>query len=247
MRRPGLPAVICPPYKSRMSEPKRDSMLIIFDCDGVLIDSEILAARLEAEAITGLGLPMSAETICARFAGTTTKEVWQTLERELGRPLPPGFFESHLAHVREVFARDLQPIVGARAAVSSLKLPFCVASSTRLPALIDNLATCGLVDLFDGRIHSASQVKRAKPAPDVFMFAASQMGADPADCLVIEDSVAGVTAARRAGMRVVGFVGGSHVTPGHAERLTAAGAAETFAHMRDLAAIVAGHLPRAAA
>ena len=222
-------------------------MLIIFDCDGVLIDSEILAARLEAEAITGLGLPMSAETICARFAGTTTKEVWQTLERELGRPLPPSFFESHLAHVRDVFARDLQPIAGARVAVSSLSLPFCVASSTRLPALIDNLATCGLVDLFDGRVYSASQVKRAKPAPDVFMFAASQMGADPTDCLVIEDSVAGVTAARRAGMRVVGFVGGSHVTPGHAERLTAAGAAETFAHMRDLAAIVAGHLPGAAA
>lgn len=241
MRRAGLSAVPAPPYKSRMSPIVRDSMLIIFDCDGVLIDSEIVAARLEAEAITELGLPMTAETICARFAGTTTKEVWQTLERELGRPLPPGFFESHLAHVREVFARELEPIPGARAAVEALGLPSCVASSTRLPALIDNMATCGLVDLFDGRIYSASQVKRAKPAPDVFLFAASQMGADPADCLVIEDSVAGVTAARRAGMTVVGFVGGSHVTPGHADRLRAAGASTIFAHMRDLATVVADH------
>lgn len=219
-------------------------MLIIFDCDGVLIDSEIVAARLEAEAITDLGLPMTAETICARFAGTTTKEVWQTLERELGRPLPPGFFETHLAHVREVFARELEAIPGARAALEALDLPFCVASSTRLPALLDNLATCGLADLVDGRVYSASQVKRAKPAPDVFLFAASQMGADPADCLVIEDSVAGVSAARRAGMRVVGFLGGGHITAGHAERLTAVGAIETFSHMRDLHRIVAEHLPR---
>ena len=214
-------------------------MLIIFDCDGVLIDSEIVAARLEAEAITDLGLPMTAETICARFAGTTTKEVWQTLERELGRPLPAGFFEAHLAHVREVFSRDLEAIPGARAAVEALDLPYCVASSTQLPALITNLGTTGLVDLFAGHVFSASQVKRPKPAPDVFLFAASQMGADPADCVVIEDSVAGVTAARRAGMAVIGFTGGSHVTEGHDDRLRAAGAHEIFARMDDFAAVLA--------
>lgn len=230
-----------------MLDKKHDSMLVIFDCDGVLIDSEIVAARLEAEAITALGLPMTAETICSRFAGTTTKEVWQTLERELGRPLPPGFFESHLAHVREVFSRELEAIPGARAALEALDRPYCVASSTRLPALVDNLATCGLVDLLDGRVFSASQVKRAKPAPDVFMFAASQMGADPAECLVIEDSVAGVTAARRAGMRVVGFTGGSHVTPGHAERLVAAGATAIFGHMREFHEMLTAHAPSRAA
>lgn len=230
-----------------MLDKKHDSMLVIFDCDGVLIDSEIVAARLEAEAITALGLPMTAETICSRFAGTTTKEVWQTLERELGRPLPPGFFESHLAHVREVFSRELEAIPGARVALEALDRPYCVASSTRLPALVDNLATCGLVDLLDGRVFSASQVKRAKPAPDVFMFAASQMGADPADCLVIEDSVAGVTAARRAGMRVVGFTGGSHVTPGHAERLVAAGATAIFGHMREFHEMLTAHAPSRAA
>ena len=222
-----------------MLDKKHDSMLVIFDCDGVLIDSEIVAARLEAEAITALGLPMTAETICSRFAGTTTKEVWQTLERELGRPLPPGFFESHLAHVREVFSRELEAIPGARVALEALDRPYCVASSTRLPALVDNLATCGLVDLLDGRVFSASQVKRAKPAPDVFMFAASQMGADPAECLVIEDSVAGVLAARAADMRAIGFVGGGHAGPDLAARLTEAGATRVIAHMRDLPEAIA--------
>ncbi len=216
-------------------------MLVIFDCDGVLIDSEIVAARLEAEAITELGLPMTAEEICSRFAGTTTREVWQTLERELGRTLPPGFFEAHLAHVREVFSRDLEAIPGARAAVERLDLPFCVASSTHLGPLLTNLGTAGLADLFDGRVYSASQVRRPKPAPDVFMFAASQMGADPADCLVIEDSVAGVGAARRAGMTVAGFLGGSHVGAGHGERLRAAGASQLFSRMDELDGVIGTH------
>lgn len=214
-------------------------MLLIFDCDGVLIDSEIVAARLEAEAITALGLPMSAQDICTRFAGTTTREVWATLERELGRPLPVGFFEAHLAHVRDVFSRDLEAIPGVRAMLEQLDVPFCVASSTQLPSLITNLGTAGLAGFFDGHVFSASQVKRPKPAPDVFLFAASQMGADPAECLVVEDSVAGVTAARRAGMPVVGFTGGSHVGPGHGERLIALGAGAIVERMSDLPALLA--------
>lgn len=225
-------------------------MLVIFDCDGVLIDSEVVAARLEAEAVTELGLPTTTEDICRRFAGTTTREVWATLERELGRPLPAGFFEAHLAHVREVFARELEAISGARAAVEAVRadgIPFCVASSTQLPSLLTNLGTAGLADLFDGHVFSASQVKRAKPAPDVFLLAASQMGSDPADCVVVEDSVAGVTAARRAGMPVVGFVGGGHVTEGHAERLKAAGARQIFAKMSELSAVLAAQGIRRAA
>jgi len=222
-------------------------MLIIFDCDGVLIDSEIVAARLEAEAITALGLPMTAQEICTRFAGTTTREVWATLERELGRPLPAGFFETHLAHVRDVFSREIEAIPGVHTVIERLEVPYCVASSTQLPSLITNLGTAGLAHLFDGHLYSASQVKRPKPAPDVFLFAASQMGSDPADCLVIEDSLAGVTAARRAGMPVIGFTGGSHVGPGHAERLIEVGAASTFDSMTDLPAILAARGFRRAA
>lgn len=222
-------------------------MLIIFDCDGVLIDSEIVAARLEAEAITALGLPMTAQEICTRFAGTTTREVWATLERELGRPLPAGFFEAHLAHVRDVFSREIEAIPGVHTVIERLEVPYCVASSTQLPSLITNLGTAGLAHLFDGHLYSASQVKRPKPAPDVFLFAASQMGSDPADCLVIEDSLAGVSAARRAGMPVIGFTGGSHVGPGHAERLIEVGAASTFERMTDLPAILAARGFRRAA
>ncbi len=217
-------------------------MLVIFDCDGVLIDSEVVAARLEAEAVTELGLPMTTEEICRRFAGVTTREVWATLEKELGKPLPPGFFEAFLVRVREVFADDLEAIPGARRALETIRarsIPYCVASSTQMHSLVTNLGTAGLADLFDGNVFSASLVKRPKPAPDVFLLAASQMGADPADIVVIEDSIAGVTAARRAGMTVVGFVGGSHVTPGHDERLTAAGARAIFSRMDDLAAVLA--------
>ncbi|TBW34950.1 HAD family hydrolase [Siculibacillus lacustris] len=218
-------------------------MLVIFDCDGVLVDSEILAARAEAEAISALGLAISTQEVCRRFAGMTTREVWETLERELGRPLPPGFLEAHTVQVRELFARELQPIAGVRAAVSSLEHPYCVASSTQMPSLVTNLGTAGLVDLFAPFIFSASQVKRPKPAPDVFLFAASQMGVDPADCLVVEDSPTGVAAARRAGMRVVGFTGGAHVTAGQGERLRAAGASALFSTMRDLADVVGRHAP----
>lgn len=214
-------------------------MLVIFDCDGVLIDSEILVARAEAAAITSLGLPTTAEEICRRFTGVTTREVWATLERELGRPLPRGFFEAHQADVRDLFARELQAIAGVREAVTTLGLPYCVASSTHMPALVTNLGTVGLVDLFAPFIFSASQVKRPKPAPDVFLYAASQMGADPADCLAIEDSALGVSAARRAGMRVIGFLGGAHVGPGHGDRLTAAGAEVLFSAMSDLSTVIA--------
>jgi HAD superfamily hydrolase (TIGR01509 family) len=226
-----------------MKEPGREtsgeSMLIIFDCDGVLIDSEILAARAEAEAITALGLPTTAEELCRRFAGAPTREVWVTLEAELGRPLPTGFMEHHLAEVRALFARELQPIAGVREAVAGLTVPYCVASSTRLPSLVANLGTAGLIDLFAPAVFSASQVKRPKPAPDVYLYAASQMGADPTDCLVVEDSVFGVEAARRAGMRVIGFLGGAHVGPGLGERLLAAGAERLLTTMRGLSASIA--------
>jgi HAD superfamily hydrolase (TIGR01509 family) len=215
-------------------------MLVIFDCDGVLIDSEILAARAEAAAISALGLPTTADEICRRFTGVTTREVWETLEHDLGRPLPKGFFEAHQADVRNLFARELEPIAGVREAVTALGRTYCVASSTNLPALLTNLGTAGLIDLFAPFIFSASQVKRPKPAPDVFLYAASQMGADPADCLVVEDSALGVTAARRAGMRAIGFLGGAHVGPGHGERLTAAGAETLFSSMYDLAAVIDG-------
>ncbi|MEJ1157824.1 HAD family hydrolase [Prosthecomicrobium sp. N25] len=219
-------------------------MLVIFDCDGTLIDSEVIASAIDAEALTRLGRPTTPAEFVERFTGVPHREIWRLLEAELGRPLPEGFLDE----IREVsirrFAEELTVIEGvhdAVAAIDGLGLKRCIASSTGLEGLRRNLATTNLLDSFDPHVFSASQCARGKPAPDVFLYAASQMGSDPADCLVIEDSVAGVTAARRANMPVLGFTGGGHADPGLAARLSAAGAAVVLSGMAELPRIVAAH------
>lgn len=219
-------------------------MLVIFDCDGTLIDSEIIAAAIDAEAMGRLGLTITAAEFALRFTGMPHREMWRIIQADYGRPLPAGFMEE----LREVsvrrFAEELRVIEGvhdAVAAVDGIGLKRCIASSTELPSLKRNLTTTGLIDVFDPHVFSASQCARGKPAPDVFLYAASQMGADPTDCLVIEDSVNGVTAARRAGMPVIGFTGGAHADDGLADRLGRAGAAAVLSGMAELPRIVAAH------
>ncbi len=199
-------------------------MLIIFDCDGVLIDSEIIACSAGAEMMTRLGRPMTMHEFASRFTGIPYADSWVLIEHELGRAVPAEFRNAELERTRARFAEELQPIAGVQELLGRLETPKCVASSTGLPSLRKNLGLVGLLEAFDPGIFSASQVARGKPAPDVFLFAASQMGFDPSDCLVLEDSAAGVTAAKRAGMRVAGFIGGSHADPTLPSRLTAAGA-----------------------
>lgn len=217
-------------------------MLVIFDCDGVLIDSEIIACAHDAEALTRLGRPTTTLEFARRFTGVPFIDSWRTLEAELGTPLPENFLSDHRAALSARFLEELRAIEGVREALEAMDVARCVASSTGLASLRTNLQTTGLIDLFDPHIFSASQVKRGKPAPDVFLHACSQMGVDPADCLVVEDSVAGVTAARRAGMKVVGFIGGGHADDDLGDRLTGAGARTTFKAMSDLHAVVAAHL-----
>ncbi len=199
-------------------------MLIIFDCDGVLIDSEIIACSAGADMMTRLGLPMDTHEFARRFTGIPTGNIWAMIESELGRSVPTDFREAELQRTRQRFAEELQPVTGVHDMLKRLATPKCVASSTGLPSLRKNLELVSLLGLFDPAVFSASQVARGKPAPDVFLYAASQMGFDPAECLVLEDSVPGVQAARRAGMRVVGFVGGSHADPSLPGRLSGAGA-----------------------
>jgi HAD superfamily hydrolase (TIGR01509 family) len=218
-------------------------MLLILDCDGVLIDSETIAMEVDAEFLTQLGLPHTPEEAALRFVGIPHKDFIRTIEAELGRALTADELDGHELDYRNRMRDHLRPIDGVRGAIERLELPFCVASSTAMPSLRRNLATAGIVDLFDPHIFSASQVRRGKPAPDVFLFAASQMGADPGQILVVEDSVPGVTAARRAGFRVIGFVGGGHIPPGHADRLMAAGAVATFTHMDHLVDMVGAYHP----
>jgi HAD superfamily hydrolase (TIGR01509 family) len=197
---------------------------VIYDCDGTLIDSEHLAGSVCANALTKLGYPMSMAAFNTRFTGVPPQETWAILRAEIGFELPEGFNAAIDAEIHRRMDSELEAISGAAEAVAAIAGKRAVASSTALPRLIKNLEKTGLAALFGPHIYSASQVARGKPAPDVFLFAASQIGVDPALALVVEDSVAGVLAARRAGMQVIGFTGAQNGVPDLGEKLRQAGA-----------------------
>ena len=222
------------------SNPTHRPALVIFDCDGVLIDNEILAARVHAAAFAALGQAISAVDLLHRFTGVPDTEMYVILEREWECTLPVDPDAQVKAAVAEAYGRELQAIAGVHEAVEALDRPVCVASSSSPPKLRLGLSLTGLYDRFAPHIFSASQVRRGKPAPDIFLFAAERMHTDPADCLVIEDSVAGVQATRAAGMPVLGFTGASDCLPGHGNRLVAEGAFATIQHMSELAGAIAG-------
>ncbi|MFL4997987.1 MAG: HAD family hydrolase [Microvirga sp.] len=212
-------------------------MLLIFDCDGVLVDSEPLSCRIDAETLTECGVPYTAEEVARDFTGVSIKDQIARIEMERGIRLPDDFTERLNRTLFQRFETDLKPIDGVRDAILSLPFPRCVASSSIPERIALSLRVTGLADLFDN-IFSSTQVARGKPAPDLFLHAASRMNTLPEKCLVIEDSIAGVQAARAAGMRVIGFVGGSHCGPGHAEKLRQAGAPVIIERMSDLPAAV---------
>jgi HAD superfamily hydrolase (TIGR01509 family) len=213
--------------------------LVIFDCDGVLIDSELIGCRIEAEALRRAGLRITLEEILERFTGVTSKETFQTLEREQGRRLPANFAQRVGAEIRTAFERELVAIAGIHAALARIELPVCVASSSSPARLEHSLRVTRLFERFTPWIFSATAVGRGKPAPDLFLHAAERMATPAAGCVVIEDSLPGVQAGVAAGMRVLGFTGASHSRPGHAERLRAAGATRTFADMTQLPDLLA--------
>ena len=212
--------------------------LVIFDCDGVLINSEEIASGVCVEALATLGMHLTLQQYAARYSGRPVVDAWRRVEEDHGGALPEGFRERVDTEVLRRFSLSLEPMEGVVEVLAGLRLPRCVASSTSLPLLRSNLAQVRLDGYFEPAVFSVSQVKRGKPAPDVFLFAASQMGADPTHCLVIEESAAGVTAARRAGMKVIGFSGGGHAAPDHADRLRAAGAVTVVHAMRELPAFL---------
>jgi HAD superfamily hydrolase (TIGR01509 family) len=208
--------------------------LIIFDCDGVLVDSEVISCRAHAETLTRHGYPITADEVLNRFLGVSDREARLMIENEISRKLPNDF-ESQVKHATlQYYADDLRAISHVSEAIAAIGLPKCVASSGTPEKIRHGLTCAGLYDQLAPHIFSASEVKRGKPAPDLFLFAAEQMQAAPAQCLVIEDSIPGVTGAVAAGMTVLGFHGGSHCQPGHADTLRAAGAIMTFEDMRQL-------------
>jgi len=202
---------------------------VIFDCDGVLVDSERLCVRTEAEILSELGWPLPEADIVERFVGRSASYMHGEIEKHLGRDIDwEAEFEPRY---QEVFERQLVAVPGVIEALREITTPVCVASSGSHAKMRFTLGRTGLLDLFDGRIFSADEVTNGKPAPDVFLFAAERMGAVPERCAVVEDSVSGVTAGLAAGMAVFAFAGS--VTSAH---LLAIGDAVVFDDMRDLPA-----------
>ena len=209
--------------------------LVMFDCDGVLVDSEHLSIRLDSILLAQLGWPLAEAEIVERFVGRTEAAMRAEIEAHLGRDIGPEWEAFSEEYVR-LFATDLEPvdgIVAALDAVAAAGLPSCVASSGGHEKIRRNLATTGLLPRFAGRIFSADDVEHGKPAPDLFLHAAAVMGVAPDRCAVVEDSRPGVAAARAAGMSAFGYGGG--VTPAAAlegSRTT------VFSDMRDLPALL---------
>ena len=220
--------------------------LIIFDCDGVLVDSEVISCRAHADVLSRHGYPITPEQVLKRFLGVSEREARLMVESEIGRKFPDDFESQFNAATLKFYAEDLQAIAHVGEAIAAIDLPKCVASSGTPEKIRRGLTCAGLYDQLAPHIFSASQVKRGKPAPDLFLFAAERMKAAPERCIVIEDSIPGVIGARAAGMIVLGFHGGSHCQAGHAEMLGSAGAAMTFDDMRQLPSLI-GKSPKSRA
>jgi len=208
-------------------------MLVIFDCDGVLVDSEALACQVDADVLTSLGIAYTRDEIINQFVGVSLKDMMAQIEREHERTLPADFADTLNRTLFARFERELRPIEGVRDAILALPHRRCVASSSLPERIAFSLRLTGLDDLFE-HVFSASEVRRGKPAPDLFLHVAERMGSSADGCVVIEDSIAGVQAARAAGMKVVGFAGGGHCGPGHVDRLKAAGALSVIDRMAEL-------------
>ncbi len=212
--------------------------LVIFDCDGVLIDSELIGCAADAEVLTEAGFPISSEEMIRRFAGVPAAATYAAVEAQFGRPLPADLRARARERIFAKYRSELQAMPGAYELLSGLPARACVASSSTPSKLALGLVETDLFELLYPHIYSAALVERGKPFPDIFLYAASRMEAEPAACLVVEDSVAGVTAGRAAGMRCIGFVGGSHCSPDQAERLREAGAEQVIGDLRELLRVV---------
>lgn len=183
--------------------------LVIFDCDGVLVDSEVISCRCLVEALGESGITATLDEVFSTFLGRSTPTVLQHY-RDRGHAIGDGFVAALRTRIRRAFAAELRPIESIEDVLRGLASAYCVASSSDLDRVEFSLTLTGLAELFAGRLYTAQMVARGKPAPDLFLYAADRMGVAPHRCLVIEDSVNGVLAAKAAGMAVWGFVGGSH-------------------------------------
>lgn len=223
-----------------MSQP-----LLIFDCDGVLVDSELIGNRMLADALCDHGYDIEPAECRRRFLGMSLPQVFRAVSEEMGQALPDDIENHILNRYEDVFGRELKPIPGVHAMLDALDGPRAVASSGSMIKMKVTLRITGLWARFEPHIYSARLVGagRGKPAPDIFLHVAETMGTAPADCIVIEDSVHGVEAAIAAGMGIFGFTGGSHCGPEHGDNLRRAGAEKVFGDMAELPTLVGSYAP----
>jgi HAD superfamily hydrolase (TIGR01509 family) len=208
--------------------------LVIFDCDGVVVDSERIVHDVFGAFIRSLGVELSKTEMFERFLGRRLVECMAVVESLTGQPVPPGALERYCVERDRVLREQVQPVAGIRDVLEELTIPYCIASSGDHDKMRITLGATALMPFFEGRLFSATEVPRGKPAPDVFLLAAERMGAAPSRTVVIEDSVNGVLAGCAAGMTVFGFAG---LTA--REKLSDAGATVTFAAMGELPALLA--------
>jgi len=217
-------------------------MLYAIDCDGVLIDSEIIASEVDAEMLEEEGFKITPEEIHHRFAGLTILEIKATVEEELGRSLSEDFVDRHREELNKRLEEEVDVVEGVHDMLDMLAdAQRCVCSNSSPERLQLTLTRTQLYTRFDPNIFSAVAVgtKRPKPDPNVYSYAATHFGVDPAQTVALDDSVFGVTAAKRAGLRVIGFTGASHTWHGHADALTDAGADTCIHRLTDLPATAA--------
>jgi HAD superfamily hydrolase (TIGR01509 family) len=221
-----------------MAEPS-EGPLVIFDCNGVLVDSEPIAAAALAEAFKRVGMALTVESMMRRFHGRRPADIFAAVEAATGRALPAEFSTMVATETLRRLRAELRPVPHAAHALTWIRGPKAVASSSPLNRVRASLEVTGLLRFFEPRLFSASDMRRGKPTPDLFLLAAARSEVEPAQCIVVEDSAPGIAAAQAAGMTPIGFVGGSQ-TPGRlASELLATGARTVVADMRALKTTIA--------
>lgn len=207
--------------------------LVIFDCDGVLVDSERITNQVFADMLNEIGVPVTLEDMFEHFVGRSMDQCLELISGILGSDPPVDFVENYRIRTTSALESKLTPVLGIEEVLNDIKMPFCVASSGDHAKMRTTLGITKLLPRFEGTLFSVTDVARGKPAPDVFLFAAKQCGINPSDCAVIEDTPTGVTAGIAAGMTVYGY---SALTP--AARLLGAGAHRVFNDMAKLPSLI---------
>ena len=214
---------------------------LIFDCDGVLIDSEYVAVNVMLKMLSPFGYQTTFQAFSSQFTGMLDTEILKYLNEQEGLPFPPNFYQQIEAERDRVFEEELKPVQGMPELVKSISFPKSVVSNSHVVHVQMSLDICGIRPLFEERIYSSEHVPKPKPHPDVYLHALNSLSLSPDEVLVVEDSLTGVQAARGAGCKVIGFAGASHISEGHTDKLLELGVEKAAATPEELSHILSSY------